>query len=403
MATTKRDYYEILGISKDASEQDIKKAFRKLAMQYHPDRNKAPDAEAKFKEINEAYAVLSDPKKRQTYDQFGHEGLNQQGFTGGGNPFDIFNQFFGQEGGFKFSFGGDEDDDGINLGDIFGGFFGGGSRRRSTRSRTAQVIPYELNIQTAITIDFLDSVLGCKRDITLKIKSACDECGGTGVSKQAGAEETCSHCKGSGILYQRRQTPFGMMQSQSVCPYCNGTGKVVKIPCEKCKGKKYIEELKTYELDIDAGIENGQIVRINGKGHSFKNYVGDLFVQINVKPSKIFKKDGKKLYTQVMVDPLKAIVGGEIQVATPYGFKNINLPSGTKDYDEIEIANAGIKNGKNKLFGGKANGPLIAIIRYAKPSKYSKADMETLKKIYLANDDNAEVSKYYDNAKKEIE
>lgn len=398
MATTKRDYYEILGISRNASEQDIKKAFRKLAMQYHPDRNKAPNAEAKFKEINEAYAVLSDPQKRSTYDQFGHEGLNQQGFTGAGNPFDIFNQFFGGDGeGVRFSFGGDE---GINLDDIFGGIFGGGRRRRSSANRE-NVVPYDLDIQTTITIDFLDSVLGCKRDITLKIKTACDECDGSGVSKEAGAVETCEHCGGSGVITQRRRTPFGMMQSQSACPYCNGTGKIVKKPCPKCKGKKYIEAFKTYELEIDPGIENGQLVKINGKGHSYKNYTGDLYVQINVNPSKIFRKQGNKLYTQVVVDPLLAITGGEIDVPTPHGFKKVNIIPGTADLSEIELSNCGIRSPKKKLFG-KENGVLIAIVKYARPNRYSKAEYEKLKDIYESNKENSEVKKYYDLANKEI-
>lgn len=395
MATSKRDYYEVLGLSKNANEQDIKRAFRKLAMQYHPDRNKASDAEAKFKEINEAYAVLSDPSKRRTYDQFGHEGLNQQGFTGG-NPFDIFNEFFGGQGGMKFSFGGDG---GIDIDDIFGGIFGGGRRRSSRRRQDS--IPYELNIQTAINIEFLDSILGCKREVTIKVKNTCNECNGTGVSKEAGAEETCSHCHGSGVVVQRRQTPFGIMQSQSTCPYCNGTGKIIKKPCHKCKGKKYIEELKTYELEIDPGIENGQIVKIPGKGNSFKNYSGDLYVQINVSHSRIFKKQGNKLFTQVLVDPLLAITGGKIQVPTPYGFKTINLDAGTPNLTEIELDNAGIKNIKKKMFG-KENGVLIAIIKYAKPNKYSKSEMETLKKVCETTNENNEVKKYYDAAKKEV-
>jgi len=397
----KRDYYEVLGISKDASEQDIKRAFRKLAMQYHPDRNKAPDAEAKFKEINEAYAVLSDPQKRKTYDQFGHEGLNQQGFTGGGNPFDIFNQFFrGEGGGVHFSFGGDEDG-GINLDDILGGIFGGGRRSRSS-SRNQNTIPYELNIQTSINIDFLDSVLGCKRDITLKIKNSCEECNGSGVSKEAGAQETCSHCNGSGVIYQRRQTPFGVMQSQSTCPYCHGTGKIVKKPCPKCGGKKYIETLKTTEIEIPAGIEDGQMIKISKAGHSFQNYVGDLFVQINVEQSKIFKKDGDLLYTQVLVDPLTAIVGGDIEVPTPYGFKTINLPPRTEDDERINIPEYGVKNIRKKMFGRYVNGDLIAVIRYARPNDYSKDDLAKLKEVLSNNSDNNDVKKYYDKAKKEI-
>jgi len=395
----KRDYYEVLGISKDASEQDIKKAFRHLAMQYHPDRNKAPDAEEKFKEINEAYAVLSDPQKRSTYDRYGHEGLNQQGFTGGGNPFDIFNEFFGGQGGVKFNFGGDSEG-GIDLDDILGGIFGG--RRGSSRRSQRVVIPYELNIQTEIDIDFLDSVKGCKRDITLKIKHACDECKGSGVSNEPDAQTICSHCKGTGTLFQRKQTPFGVMQSQTTCPYCNGTGKIVKKPCPTCKGKKYIEELKTFEIEIYPGIENGQVVKIDGRGHSFKEYVGDLYIQVNVAPSRVFKRANNTIYTEVLVDPIQAIVGGEIDIPTPYGFKTIKLPAYTQDGEEIKINDAGIKGGKRKLFGS-ANGPFIAVIKYAKPTKYSKKDISTLNTIYENNKDNDQINDYYEKAKKEIE
>lgn len=402
----KRDYYEVLGVSKSATDQEIKKAFRKLAMQYHPDRNKAPDAEEKFKEINEAYAVLSDPQKRATYDQYGHDGLNQQGFSGGGNPFDIFNEFFGggrggNGGGMHFEFGGNGD--GVDLDDILGGFFGGGSRRRSSSSRRSQeTIPYELNIQTEIDIDFLDSVKGCKRDITLKIKHACEECHGSGVANEADAQTTCPHCHGSGVMTQRKQTPFGIMQSQTVCPYCHGTGKIVKKPCPKCNGKKYIEELKTYEIEFDPGIENGQVVRIEGKGHSFNNYQGDLYIRVNVAPSRIFKRANSTLYTNVIVDPLLALIGGEVQVPTPYGFKTLKLPAGTADGQEFELSNSGIKYPKKKLFGSEA-GSLIAVITYAKPVKYSKEEYNKLKEVYDANTNNAQVEKYYDYAKKEIE
>lgn len=395
----KRDYYEVLGIGKDASEQDIKKAFRRLAMQYHPDRNKAPDAEEKFKEINEAYAVLSDKEKRATYDRFGFDGLNQQGFSAG-NPFDIFNEFFGRgQGGMKFSFGGDDND--FDLGDILGGLFGGSGRRKTSRRANQEVIPYELNIQTELDIDFLDSIQGCKRDITLKIKTACDECGGNGVSKEADAQATCPHCKGTGVLIQSRRTPFGLMQSQTTCPYCNGTGKIVKKPCPKCKGKKYLEELKTFELEIDPGIENGQVVKIEGKGHSFKNYTGDLYVRINVKPSRIFKRQNNIIYTEVIVDPLKAIVGGSIEIPTPYGFKTIKLDQGTPDGYQITISDAGIKRAKSKLFT-KTNGDLVAIIRYANPNSYSKDELKTLNKILEDNNNNDQVDNYYKQAHKEV-
>lgn len=402
MNNNKRDYYEVLGISRNATEHDIKSAFRRLAMKYHPDHNKAPDAEEKFKEINEAYAVLSDQQKRATYDQFGHDGLNQQGFSGGGNPFDIFNEFFHSNshgGGVHFNFS-SSDDDGIDLGDVLGGLFGG---RRSRRSTPRETIPYELNIKSEITIDFLDSVKGCKRDITLKIKTTCDECNGTGISSEANSVVTCNHCNGSGVILKRQRTPFGLMQSQTICPYCNGTGKIVKKPCSKCNGKKYQQQLKTFEIELAPGIESGQIIKILNHGNSFKNMTGDLYIKVNVKESLIFERKQNIIYTSVIVDPLKALIGGEISIPTPYGFKNIYLNPSTKNGQEIEIPDAGIKNSKKKILSNRSNGLLIAIIKYAKPNKYQKSEYKALSSIYDKNNANAEVDKYYELAKKEIE
>ena len=402
-SNSKRDYYEVLGVSKNATEHEIKSAFRRLAMKYHPDHNKAPDAEEKFKEINEAYAILSDQQKRATYDQFGHDGLNQQGFSNSGNPFDIFNEFFhssSHSGGVHFNFGG-SDDNGIDFDDVFGGLFGG--RRTSYRS-PKETIPYELNIKDEITIDFLDSIKGCTRDITLKIKSTCNECNGTGISSELNSVVVCSHCNGSGVILKRQRTPFGFMQSQTICPYCNGTGKIIKKPCPKCSGKKYLQQLKTFEIDFIPGIENGQIVKIPNSGHSFKKFIGDLYIKVNVKNSSIFKRKGNVIYTSVVIDPLKALIGGEIVIPTPYGFRNIYLNSSTKNGQEIEINDAGIKSNKKKFLSTKSsNGLLIAIIKYAKPNKYQKSEYQTLSNIYDKNKNNAEVDKYYELAKKEIE
>ncbi|MCQ2748104.1 MAG: hypothetical protein MJ223_02495 [Mycoplasmoidaceae bacterium] len=251
-------------------------------------------------------------------------------------------------------------------------------------------------------MDFLESVLGTKRDVTLRIKKACDECGGTGVSKGEGAQTTCPHCNGTGILIQSRRTPFGIMQSQTTCPHCNGTGKIVKKSCDKCKGKKYLQELINLEIETDPGVEDGQVVKIAGKGNSFNQYVGDLYIRINVKPSKIFQKSGGTIYTQVSVDPLQALTGGEIKIPTPYGFETINLPPATADGSQITLSGKGIKGGKNRTFGS-SNGDLIAIIKYASPNKYSKQELKILNEIYSGNKKNKQVEKYYDAAKKEIE
>lgn len=399
---SKRDYYEVLEIAKTASADDIKKAFRKLAMKYHPDRNKEPDAEAKFKEINEAYQVLSDPKTKQTYDTYGHSGLNQQGFNSEGmNPFDIFNQFFGggQGGGVKFSFGGDEDGGFGDLGDIFGGIFGGGSRGSNQRQRASDA-SYQLDVESQINITFLESVLGTKKDITIKSKSTCSECNGTGAAKESDAIVDCATCKGKGVYVEQRRTMFGVMQSQVVCPQCNGTGKIIKKQCRKCNGKKYLESLKTYNVEIVPGIINGQTIVVNGKGNSYKNQVGNLYVHVAVSSSKIFYRKENKIYTDVLVDPLMAILGGRVDIPTPYGIKELDLPSRTEHNAQFEVGNMGIKDGARSTFGRK-NGDLIVTIKYAKPADYDKTKKDQLKSI-LNDSKNYDVLNYLKKIESEV-
>ncbi len=395
---TKRDYYEVLEISRDATEQEIKRAFRKLAMKYHPDRNKSPDAESRFKEINEAYSVLSDPQKKQTYDQFGHEGLNQGGFSQTNvDPMDIFNQFFGGSGNVKFSFGGDDEEESdFSFADLFG-------RRKTSRSnrRKREIIPYELNLQTSITINFIESILGCKKDLTIKVKTTCDACNGTGASNDKDSIITCPHCGGSGVVIEQKRTMFGIMQSQITCPYCHGEGKIIKKICKKCQGKKYLESFKNFEIEIKPGIDNRQIIVEQGKGNNYKENYGNLYITVHVKPSPYFTKQGSLIYIDVLVDPLKAIVGGEVKIPTPYGSKTIKLLPQTRDGTEIKISNAGIKNLKQKLFSA-SNGDLIAIIKYATPTNYDQETIKTLKTI-LKDNKNNEVEKYYNKVAKEIE
>lgn len=400
MASNKRDYYEVLGISKNATADEIKRAFRKLAMKYHPDRNKAPDAEAKFKEINEAYEVLSDEQKRKTYDQFGFDGLNSQGFSGG-DPFDIFNQFFGGRGNASnvhFSFGGDEG--GSPFDDIFGNIFGGNRSSRTRSNRNAEEQLYDINIKARFGITFLESILGCHKKIKFKIKKTCPECNGTGASNEPGATEVCDMCHGSGMVIKQQRTPFGVMQTQGVCPKCHGQGKIIHKKCNTCGGARYLEAEKEIEFDIEPGIINGETIVFKGHGNSIKTRTGDLYLTIFVQDSKVFQRQKNIIYTSVLVDPMKAIVGGNIKVNTPYGIKEIQLRPGTKNNEQITLNGFGIKSTKKGLFN-RNNGDLVVNIVYASPNKYSSDQIKELKK--LANIDNPEVEKYYKHVEKELE
>jgi molecular chaperone DnaJ len=392
----KRDYYDVLGVNKNASQDDIKRAFRKMAMQYHPDRNKAPDAEARFKEINEAYEVLSDNSKRQTYDQFGHDGLNQQGFSGG-NPFDIFNQFFrgagGGQGGVHFSFGRDDEDGG--LGDIFGSFFGGG--RRQTR-RKQQL--YDLNIEANFTISFLDSIVGKSHNIKLKIKKICPTCKGTGADDPS-AVKTCPQCNGKGSVVTRSRTILGIMESRQVCPQCHGSGKIITKPCHTCHGRKFIEQEEIIVVDVPAGIQNGQTLQLSKKGNHGENGIGDLYLNIYVQPSKIFKRKDNVIYAFVLIDPIMAITGGHIKIPTPYGIKEIDIKPNTANGEEITVSGFGVKGIKHRMFGSNANGDLIVKVEYARPARYSKHDLERLREINK-HMENSDVDNYYKLIEKEI-
>jgi molecular chaperone DnaJ len=394
---SKRDYYDVLGVSKTASQDDIKKAFRKLAMQYHPDRNKASDAEQKFKEINEAYEVLKDEQKRKTYDHYGHEGLNQQGFHGS-NPFDFFNEMFGNtggSGGVKFSFGGDDDEG--NLGDIFGNIFGGGSRRR-TQKRSNNRQQYDLNVEANLTISFLDSVNGAKRSITIKTKQECPNCHGTGTDTPNDVK-TCPKCHGTGVITSRRRTILGIMEQQEYCPDCQGTGKIVSKICHVCNGKKYLDKTEVIDIDLDPGISNGDTLEVRNKGNSIGSTRGNLYLHIYVQPSRIFKRNANTLYANVVVDPIIAITGGIIKIPTPQGIKEIELKSNTANGEQITISNMGIKNVKRKMFRS-TDGDLVLTIVYAKPKHYSKDELQKLRSIN--NDINPEVDRFNKIVEKEL-
>ncbi|WP_028358282.1 molecular chaperone DnaJ [Brackiella oedipodis] len=322
----KKDYYESLGVSRNASEEEIKKAFRKLAMKNHPDRNPGDHAaEERFKEIKEAYEVLSDPQKRATYDQFGHEGLNQQGFGHGG---------FG---------GADFGDLGDIFGSMFGDMFGGGARRgggpRAYRGADLRY-PLEITLEQAAK--------GFETTITVPSWEDCDACKGTG-SKSKKAPETCHTCHGSGQVTMQQ----GIFRMQQTCPTCHGTGKEIKDPCHKCHGEGKVRKEKTLQVEIPAGVDDGMRIRSTGNGEPGVNGGGngDLYIEVHLKPHDIFARDGDDLHCEIPLSFVTAALGGNVVVPTLDGKGEIPIPEGTQTGQTFRLRNKGIKNVRSKVAG----------------------------------------------------
>ncbi len=359
----KRDYYEVLGISKGASEDEIKKAYRKLAKQYHPDVNKAPDAEAKFKEINEAYEVLSDPQKKATYDQFGHAGMDG----------------FGQ-GGYSSGFGGMNMDD---LGDIFSDFFGGmggfsgfnfgGS---SSSSRRSGPIKGE-NRYMSMEIEFLDAVHGVDKMINLSVDKTCTYCDGSGAATRSDIE-TCPTCRGSGRVMRQSRTPFGVVQQQSVCPDCKGSGKRIKKICPHCSGRGYNSVKEQVEVTIPAGISSGQQVRLAGYGERGENGGpnGDLYIEIRVRPHKYFTREGNNIHISVPISAVDATLGTTVDIPTAYGDVELSIPAGTQPGQQLRIKGYGIKDLRTKNVGDQYVEVQIEI-----PRKLTREEKELYEKL----------------------
>ena len=324
--STKRDYYDVLGVDKSADATAIKKAYRKLAMKYHPDKNPGDkEAEEKFKEINEAYEVLSDETKRRNYDQFGHEGVNGQGFGGAGGFGDIFGDIFG---------------------DMFGGGFSGGSRQRRRGPERGA------DIKQRVNISFEEAAFGKKVQVKINRSEECDQCHGSGA-KPGTSKKTCPTCHGSGQVQSVQRTPFGNIASTRTCSTCNGEGEVIDSPCSKCHGKGSIRKTKTIEVDIPAGIDNGQMIKLGGQGElgTRGGPRGDLYIEVNVQSHPLFTRDGYDVYLEMPITFAQATLGDKIQVPTLDGKVEYEVPEGTQTGTVFRLKGKGIPKLKSNVRG----------------------------------------------------
>lgn len=318
----KQDYYETLGINKGAGADEIKKAYRQMAKKYHPDMNPGnAEAEQKFKEVNEAYAVLSDPEKKAQYDQYGHAAFDQTSGFGGG-------------GGFGF---GDFD-----MGDIFSSFFGGGFGGSRSQSRANAPIEGD-DIGVRVILSFEEAVFGCKKEVSFARVEKCGDCSGTGAKKGTSPEK-CTQCGGTGTVRVQQRTAFGVMQSTKVCSACGGTGKIIKTPCDNCRGKGYVKVNKKFDINIPAGIDDGQRIAHRGQGDAGRNGGpnGDLVIQVSVRPHPVFERDGNDIYCEVPITFAEATLGAKIKIPTLEGNIDYDIPEGTQTGTVFTIKQKGI-------------------------------------------------------------
>ena len=358
MAENKRDYYEVLGVEKGASADEIKKAYRKSAMKYHPDRNPGDkEAEEKFKELGEAYEVLSDDEKRSRYDQFGFAGVDPS-YGGGG------------AGGFGGGFGGFG---GFDFGDIFGDFFGGGTRRQSAQNAPRR----GENVGARLDLTFEEAAFGTEKEVAAQRIENCAVCNGSGSAD--GKIETCSQCRGSGQV-RTVQTIMGMqMQSTTTCPQCSGRGKIVKNPCNTCRGKGKVRRTQKVKVNVPAGINEGQTVRLRGEGCVGSNGGpnGDLMVDIYIKRHPIFERDGVHVYCEVPISFTQAALGAEIEIPTLDGKVKFDLPEGTQTGKVFSLSGRGIPMVNNPKRRGDHRFSVIV----ETPTKLTREQKELLQKL----------------------
>lgn len=363
---SKRDYYEVLGVGRDATEEEIKKAYRKLARQYHPDVNKSPDAAEKFKEINEAYQVLSDPQKRAMYDKFGHAGVDpnaaQGGFGGGTGGFGDFGDF-GDFGGFDF---------GKDIfGNIFENFFGGGF---SESRKSGPVRGADIRFDLEITLE--DAFFGAEKEIELYRIEACSKCGGTGA--KPGGSKTCPVCGGRGQVRQVQNTPFGRYISITTCTRCGGNGIVIEDPCPECHGTGKVRASRKIKVKIPPGVDTGSKLRLAGEGEpgTMGGPAGDLYVVIHVKPHKLFVRQGDDLIYEAPISFVQAALGAEIEIPTLDGRARLKIPEGTQPGTRFRIKGKGMPR-----LRGYGRGDLHVRVDVVVPKKLTEKQKELLRKF----------------------
>ena len=360
MAEAKRDYYEVLGVSRDADDATLKKAYRQLAKKYHPDMNPGDaEAERKFKEASEAYAVLSDPDKRRQYDQFGHAAF-EGGGAGGAGGF----------GGFDFS-GADFSD---IFGDIFGDFFGGGRRGGRTNNGPMK----GMNIRKGIRITFEEAVFGCEKEIDIILKDPCEKCHGTGA-KPGTSPETCPRCGGKGQVVYTSQSFFGTVQNVQTCPDCHGSGTIIKDKCPDCAGTGYVSNKKTIQVSIPAGIDNGQSVRIRDKGEPGTNGGprGDHLVEVTVSRHPIFQRQDMNIFSTAPISFAQAALGGDVRIKTVDGEVVYTVKPGTKTDTKVRLRGKGVPSVRNP----KVRGDQYVTLVIQTPEKLSQEAKEALKRF----------------------
>ncbi|MBI2444112.1 MAG: molecular chaperone DnaJ [Candidatus Magasanikbacteria bacterium] len=360
-----KDYYKVLGVERGASAEEIKKAFKRLALQYHPDR--PGGNEAKFKEINEAYQVLGDADKRAKYNQFGAD-FEQQGGFGGATWEDFMRAARGQGGGFQFDFGG------ADLGDIFGDLFGlGGRGGRGGRRR-----PRGGDIQVDVEVDFKEAVFGVERELSLRKQSACDVCGGLG-GEPGSKLETCRTCGGQGQVVTTQRTFLGAMQTVSECPHCHGRGQQPGKKCKHCGGDGVLAKASALTVKIPAGIDDGQSIRLAGHGEAapYGAGAGDLYVRVHVRPSKIFHREGFDVYTESEINFVQATLGDTIPVETLEGTVQVVVPAGTESGQLIRLRGKGIP----QLGRGAGRGDHYLRVKIQVPKKVSRSARKLLEEL----------------------
>lgn len=351
------DYYKVLGVDRNASEQEINKAYRKLAKKYHPDLNHEPGAEEKYKQVNEAYEVLHDKQKRAQYDQFGSAGANGQGGFGG---------FGGGQGYSSQGFDGFGD-----FGDIFGDIFGNASRQRQvdpTAPQRGQDLDY------ALTIDFMDAINGKKTQVSYTRSETCPTCDGTGAEKGT-HPITCDKCHGTGYMTVTQQSMLGTIRRQTTCDKCHGRGVIIEHPCKTCRGAGTVDKKNTIEVDIPAGIDNGQQLRYEGQGEAGKNGgpYGDLYISYRIKPSKEFQRRGNTIYTTIPISFAQATLGDEINVKTVHGNTKLKIPAGTQPNKKFTLQGEGVP-----YLRGNGNGDQITTVQVEIPKSINEKQKEAL-------------------------